>query len=151
MSDLEIQERDLLPLNSPEWWYLAAAFEEHFAAKMHTADKQVSLSVPNRGLVTFRGDGEKTFVTIYAPANLIEGFANEISQFLVRMSIKAQLYRRYLVGAQFTDIIKEYYAAKERGEKPNLRAMADAAGLKYDSLRQAKVKYDRDLRLKVVS
>jgi hypothetical protein len=54
--------------------------------------------------------------------------------------------RRKLLGETFKEIIEEYYARHKRGERVKLKDLSEAAGVNYDSLRQAKFRYDEQKR-----
>lgn len=48
------------------------------------------------------------------------------------------------IGASLMRVVEDYYARKDRGERVKLKALADAAGVNYGSLRQAKFRYDAE-------
>jgi hypothetical protein len=55
------------------------------------------------------------------------------------------IYRKS-AGEELATVLHDYYARKERGERVKLKALADAAGVNYGSLRQAKFRYEETRR-----
>ena len=54
--------------------------------------------------------------------------------------------QRAAVGSQFNSILDHYYESKVLGKKVKLAALARQYNVNYNSLRQAKIRYDRRMR-----
>ena len=101
-------------------------------------------------LISVRGDDAGARVRILAPVKQIKQWKRFVER--LQSTVRAaERYRRWSVGSTFERILDTYYAAKARGESPNLQEMARAANVKIGSLRQAKIRYDQKRREQSVS
>jgi hypothetical protein len=94
------------------------------------------------GIITLIGSGHKTTVTVNTTPTFMSYWTRLVNR-LHNTTTTANIIRRTNLSERFEEILNAYYAAQMRGENPNLRKMADAAGVNYASLRQAKIRYDR--------
>lgn len=98
------------------------------------------------GQISFAGNDEETTIAITPATKRDAAYWREISRSMARIATHVRRYRRAAIGQTFTEILDDYYQRKAHGESPNLREMARAAGVKYGSLRQAKIRYDQKRR-----
>lgn len=94
--------------------------------------------------LTSQDDRTQIVATERAP---LQGFWRPILDDLAELAGAARELRHFAIGHTFDEILDAYYAAIERGEQPSLKAMARHVGANYDSLRQAKVRYDAKRRV----
>jgi hypothetical protein len=80
-------------------------------------------------------------------ASLVQSILDDVEALTQRASV----IRRYSIGATFNEILNEYYERRGAGEKVKLSRLAKAARVNYDSLRQYKVRYDKEREDKTVS
>jgi len=152
-----------------DWWWLAAAFEAHvnyrdegqpkisnasghgigseysYDYSIRNPDKPYAPAV-SIGTIHFRGDDGQTHIAIVFASDYAAPVWRGILKFLRETAARAHMHRKEATGAVFEQILDEYYMAKKNGESPNLREMANAAGVKEGSLRQAKIRYDKKRR-----
>lgn len=99
-------------------------------------------AVPRLGIITFTGHDGTTSITVTTLAKY-ESYWNALIRELRETAGWVQRIRPVSISEKFDRVLAAYYAAKARGERPNLRRMADLAGVNYASLRQAKIRYDK--------
>jgi len=69
-----------------------------------------------------------------------------VADIIPSIGARAYSFRRVFAARTFREILGEYYARRDAGDKPNLREMARSAHVNYASLRQAKIRYDEKRR-----
>lgn len=138
-----------------EWWHYAALARlewsqdkadqtySEFSAYMLAPDSY--RLVHPTGTMDIKGAEHKTMFSITttrADAARWKALATTIRL----AAAEAYEIRRLAIGTTFELILDEYYKIKDSGGTPNLREMAQAAGVKEGSLRQAKIRYDQQRR-----
>jgi hypothetical protein len=98
------------------------------------------------GRITFTNSGDETQIAIVPAEPRDMMYWRDIMRHVQRLGAYARDLRRGALSQLFTEILDDYYDRKARGESPNLRERARAAGVKEGSLRQAKVRYDQQRR-----
>ena len=144
-----------------EWWYYAAALQAHqldiriaFIGKPE--GNAITFNVIStehgqaieRGTLKLEGTKGHTNAVMLYTGEAGREFWQSVSERLRAMGAVVRMYRQSALGEQFTDIIDEYYARHDN-DGVTLKALAQAAGVKYDSLRQAKTRYDAKRRKNV--
>lgn len=158
MSDLR-KTADIHETLSGDWWNFAAAFGARFNGTQVIASRRIEgQSVIYRvmfddteqtsdppyplGEIMFTGARGETDVYIKITGPDPTPFWPNVIAFLRNMAVLARTFHREATGQTFKDILDEYYQRKDSGERITLKALAAAADVNYDSLRQAKIRYD---------
>lgn len=95
--------------------------------------------------LTITGASDRIYIQAKETAPFI-GFWKPVQADVTALARYARDIRRSAIGETFRDVLNRYYARRMRGESPNLRVMAEEAGVNYGSLRQYKIKYDSERR-----
>lgn len=94
-------------------------------------------------------EGDMTHISAWTePGD--EHFWDPILDDVVALARHAGRLHRASIGAQLKGVLDDYYQRRERGERVKLKDLAEAAGVKYGSLRQAKYRYDEQRRKNVI-
>lgn len=150
-----------------EWWWIVSALEHlvHDTHKLlrktasdpkqyqfffHTTSKGTTVTLTDRRTTVFRAqiseqDGVTRIIITEAPefAGL---WKDSYFPYLETLTAQAKRIRRAAIGATFREILDEYYARRSRGDQVKLRELAERWGVNYNSLRQAKIRYDEERR-----
>lgn len=152
MSDEESDNSIRIVVAGAEFWHYAALVWVELSlskAGSHAIPENESLELrTDKGKIFFTTNGKQTIILAWPETNEDKRTLNAVFSKVKEVGALAYDLRRITLGHTFTEILDAYYAAKERGERPSLNAMAEFAGVNYDSLRQAKVRYDAKLREK---
>jgi hypothetical protein len=140
---------------SDDWWYFAAYIDVHMPhpegegyhpfydkALPDLQDFQYE-TVNATGMASILNTGNMTLIAVQSHPDYVNQWKKVLAD-VQRFAANARKLRRDWVGQTFQEILDDYYAAKERGQRPKLRALAEARGANYASLRQAKIRYDKE-------
>ncbi len=89
-------------------------------------------------------DNNNTKTTIIIPKN--NQYWDGLKKAVTNFAKTHQMVERMAVGTQFTTILEHYYELKNQGQKVKLADLARQYKVNYDSLRQAKIRFDRRLK-----
>lgn len=92
-----------------------------------------------------RIEENKTRITAYPRSENLALWTTLIDDIITFVSEHHDI-ERVAIGAQFKSILNYYYDAKSQGKKIKLAALAREYGVNYGSLRQAKLRYERQLQ-----
>ena len=140
-----------------EWWYFAGQLRMALGHKQGDPDWEwfptptasgciihigPRLTPEKIARILFVGKGGNTTLLVHTiPSNWPD--VQPLIDDLVAMASEARDARRGSLGETFREILDDYYERKARGESPILRDMARRAGVNIGSLRQAKIRYDK--------
>jgi hypothetical protein len=151
-------------VNTGDWWWLAGYI--HMYAEAAANQRQLAGFPPIRwdetpvaGGIRIEGwleDRSVLFLQITATKRQtfisaserfpFERFWTPIINGCLNLERNARDYQRVAIGRRFEELLNDYYHRRAMGQSPNLRAMSEEYGVNYGSLRQYKIKYDRERR-----
>ena len=143
---------------SGDWWWIAshilltplpieyAAPDSRWEQHPIPNGVTIELYLADYRMLALTITGEDGQTTIDVIDNTDPARWEQILDTLYPLTLMARRLRRQAIGAQLQDVIEDYYQRKERGERMKLKDLAEAAGVNYHSLRQAKYRYDEKNR-----
>jgi hypothetical protein len=132
-----------------EWWYYASLILNNWpstggtqAITMQPVANGYRLSFEALvGSAVITGTDNETTIVIRPTAAAEKQWLQLLGK-IQRIAGSASMFRRRAISRTLREVLDEYYARLARGERVKLIDMAAEAGVKYNSLRQAKVRYD---------
>jgi hypothetical protein len=151
MSDQQVITAEYIIADEAWWWIavhvctlLSIPEQEIATPEDATGIRIIAGNVPHRSIeITVKDDA--THIRTTTTADYPDFWKDTIDK-LLYLAHRAVRIRRAAIGTTSERILDRYYEAKDRGDSPNLRETAERAGVKEDSLRQAKIRYDKRRR-----
>jgi len=130
-----------------DWWYYATALTTIVQISNYKIEPTANGGIMHtyRAVIKFIVEGDKTTIIVRTGPNFLSGWDEHFYK-LGRFAVDARKIRRAAIGHKLVEVLDDYYATIERGGRVKLKSMAEAAGVNYGSLRQAKFRYDEERR-----